>query len=182
MDWNQSPSQLQQSCVAHLYRLYNPNNAFPKRKKSKRSANAIPDKLDDKIAQDSRKQRQRTWTISIRVSKFDLPHEFIIRAFMGPPSPSADPTKWYAEPGHVGSVYVNQPPNVDGYYDGKDRDVVVYDEFDIQEVLWDRGGGDGQDVEETIKFLGGKGGLRWVVHSVSLFFFFSLSCFPPRKT
>lgn len=151
-DWNQTPAQMQQTCIGHLQSLYNPNGAFTKRKRSTGSIRRRWGLAENEI---------RTWTVSVKVSKFDYPASFIVLVFLG--KPSGDSVEWYADSGHVGSLYVNQPGDREYYKEAKQREVVVYDEFDVDERLSDRGV-DGQDVEETKKLLGKE--LVWKVLTV----------------
>ena len=166
-DWNQNPTELQRACTAHVSRLYNPPPSVqtPKHKRSIRRR-YIPS-LRKRVAE---QDEIRTWTVSIKVSKFDYPEPFIVRVYIGKPA-SGDLNEQVGEEAYLGSLYVNQPGDR-AYYVSQQRDVVVYDEYDVGRQLWETGV-DGQNVKETIAFL--KRELGWRVLSVSFLSSLSLS-------
>lgn len=168
IDWNQTLAQLKITCTTHLNRLYNADGSFFKTRKrnSAHHRRSVGEglSLSSPCLKSHADTKMRTWIVSVGVSKFDYASAFIVRVFMG--EPRSAPSNWFNDENSIGSLFVQQPTeDTAAFYRQQGRDVVVHDEFDVEDSLWSRGL-DGQDVEKTKEFLTSE--LSWKVQTVSI--------------
>ncbi|PBP16171.1 tyrosinase, partial [Diplocarpon rosae] len=119
-DWNQSPAQLKANVTAAITKLYSPDGSkFTRRAGEIQSTDLLPG------------QQSREWSVSIRVSKFDLDGErFIVRLFLG--AIPRDPGAWATSSSCVGSFPVFPPPRP---ATGPLPQVIAYSEVSLVQAL-----------------------------------------------